>query len=178
MTQKSTKIIAVMSAIVFLVCMSMTVIGFIVVTKQKEVYFGALKKKAESEAREISEKSLTVSLEKTKNERALLSSQILKDTNVIGLLSLIESLGKEQGVDLKTSSLNVEKIDQKFETLVVNLEVVGPYSSVTQILNLLEHIPYQATISSVQLERVEEGANGKWKGMFTLKVTKFKKNET
>lgn len=178
MTQKSTKIIAIMSLVIFLVSVSASIIGFVMVTKQKEVYFDALKKRAETETREVSQKGLIESLEKTKNERALLSSQILKDDDVIGLLSLIETLGKEQSVDLKTSSLNVEKIDQKFETLIVNLEVVGQYSAVTQILDLLEHIPYQATVSSVQLERMDEGVHGKWKGAFTLKITKYKKNET
>ncbi len=167
-----------MSIIVFLFSVSTSVVAFVMVTKQKGIYLEALKKRAETEAQVASQKSLIESLEKTKNERALLSTQILKDANVIELLSLIETLGKEQGVDLKTSSLNVEKIDQTFETLVVNLEVAGPYTSVKQILGLLEHIPYQASVGSVQLERMEEGKDGKWKGIFTLKVTKFKKNET
>lgn len=175
MTQKSTKIIAVISFIIFLVSFCTSVIGFVMVTKQKGVYGEALEKRAETEAREASQKGLIESLEKTKNERALLTSQILKDENVIELLSLIETLGKEQGTELKTSSLTVEKIDQKFETLVVNLEVVGPYTSVTQILGLLEHLPYQATVSSVQMERMDEGIQGKWKGVFTLKVTKLTK---
>jgi Tfp pilus assembly protein PilO len=177
MTHKSTKIIAGVSAVIFCVCMSMIVVALFLVTKQKHEYLDSLKKRNEEEARMESNKRLLESLEQTKSERALLATQILQDADVIGLLSLIGTLGKEQGVVLTTSSLNVEKIDQKFETLVVNLEATGSYTAVTKMLSLLEHIPYQASVSSVQLERTGEGEEGKWKGVFTVRITKFKKNE-
>lgn len=177
MSHKSTKIIAAISLVIFLLSFSASAVAFVVVLKQKALFIESLKKQAETEARSESQKGLEEALQKTKSERALLSSQILEDTNVIELLSLIETLGKEQGVMLTTNSLNVEKIDKRFETLVVNLDVIGTYTQVMYMLSLLEHIPYQSTVASVQLEREDEGEDARWKGNFVLKVTKFKKNE-
>lgn len=178
MSHKSTKIIAVISVIIFLVCVSLSVTAFVIVRKQKSEYLEYGKKRAEAEAQEILQKGLSEALLKTKDERTFLTLQILEDDDVIELLSLIETLGKEQGVTLTTSSLNVEKIDRKFETLAVNLEVNGSYASVMNMLNLLEHLPYQSSIFTIQLERQGDESQDMWKALFSLKVTKFKKNET
>src|SRR5690606_5770932 len=99
-------------------------------------------------------------------------SRILEEEEVINFLALVETLGKEQGVELTTSALTVQPLDNVFEYLVMNVQIKGGYESVTHLIALFENLPYQSTLGKLQIRR-EEG--GVWIAQFELRVTKFKK---
>ena len=94
---------------------------------------------------------------------------MLKDEEVINFLATIEELGREQHVELKTSRLQVDGIDDTFEELVVEITITGSYDSVLHMLSLFETFPYQSYVSIFTDNQVS------WSGNFTIHVTKFKK---
>ncbi|MCF7857631.1 MAG: type 4a pilus biogenesis protein PilO [Candidatus Pacebacteria bacterium] len=119
--------------------------------------------------------AVTRSLEDSQHERESLTTRILKEEDVIDFLTSIESIGKDKGVSFKTNSLTVQKINDTFESLVVDIGVRGQYASVLYVLKILEHIPYQSSIGSVQIHKEEGGEYPVWSGTIKLNVTKFKK---
>lgn len=113
----------------------------------------------------------------TEEERAEVASYILPSEDVIDFIELIEALGVEQGTELNIQSLSASPLGGEFEKLDLVISVSGSYESVTYILKLLETLPYQSSISQMQL-RAAGGNQGtsNWTGSFTLRVTKFKES--
>jgi hypothetical protein len=175
MVQKRTKIIAGIGAAFFIACAAAYALFFFVVSNHKEQFVAQSVERAEAKSRHETLSALMRTLDDTQEARKELFTRILKEEDVIDLLALIESIGNEQGVTLKTNSLTVEPIDATFEALVVDLNVEGTYASVIHVLKLMEHLPYQASVTKVQLLR-EQPENGPfWKSTYEVRVTKFKK---
>ena len=172
MLHRSTQVIIIISALFFIVSIVACVGFFFLISKQETILREKMLAQGEAEAHQNSLKSLIRTLADTESERTSLHTRILKDENVVDFLTLIESLGKEQGVALTTKSLTVEPITAQFETLVVNVIVEGSYESVVHMLKLFEHIPYQSTMGTVQ---ILSGGDTQWQGVFQVRVTKFKK---
>jgi len=175
MLHKSTKIIAAISGIIFIVSVGAWARFLYKVVEQKSVFAERNIEYAQEKSHQKALETLAHTLDDTKSARESLNTRILKDDSVIDLLALIESIGKEQGIELSTNSLSVQPIDDIFETLVINVSVKGPYDSVIYMLKLLEHIPYQASVEKVQVGKEGEVSNAVWNGQFEVKVTKFKK---
>ncbi len=175
MRPKSSKIIAGISSILLILSFVVLGIFYSMVAKQKVAYVNSTKERIEAEARKTSLETLVKTLDETKEERALLMSRILRDEQVVDFLSLIETLGREQGAALKTNSLNSVSLNDTFESLVISITVEGSYDAVMQVLKLFEHLPYQVVISSVRIENEDGVGVLSWKGSFEMSVTKFKK---
>lgn len=142
--------------------------------KKSELYV----KSQEEAKQELHKKSLTTlteALDISKEEREFLLSRILKEEDVIEFLTLVETVGKEQGVSLTTNSLTVQPINSSFETLVVNISVEGAYPAIVHTLKLFERLPYQVTISTVRLEKMGDGNGSLWRSAYEIRVTKFTK---
>lgn len=123
-------------------------------------------------------KSLIELADRTRAEREEMSSLILADEDVISFLTLIENIGSEQGVGLKTASLNVSAIDTLLEELSINVTIDGSYNSVMHTLKLFENLPYQSRISKMTVSQASaDGGTGGWSITFTVHVTKFKKHD-
>ena len=170
----NTKIIAALGGVLLIVSVGACVLFFYRVTEQRVLLQNKVSERAVAKARQSSLTELTKTLEDTKVARESLISRILSENGVVDFLTLIESIEKEQGVEIKTDSLTVEPISEVFEKLVVNISVTGSYTSVVHVLKLLEHLPYQSSLRKVSIGREDRSANV-WKGMFELSVTKFKK---
>ena len=172
----NTKIIATIGGVLLLASVGACVLFFYTVTEQRVLLQNKVSERAIAKARHSSLTELTKTLEDTKSARESLISRILSENGVVDFLTLIESIEKEQGVQIKTDSLTVEPISEVFEKLVINISVSGSYASVVQVLKLLEHLPYQSSIRKTSIGR-EERSTDVWKGMFEISVTKFKKYE-
>ncbi len=109
----------------------------------------------------------------TVTERESLKEFILTDEEVVDFLSLIETIAKEQGVSIKTGSLEVVPQSDLFEELKMTLVVEGYRAGVVHALRLFEALPYRVSVESVALVR-SEGMEA-WQGTFDLRVTKYKK---
>ena len=110
----------------------------------------------------------------SEQERAQLSSYVLREENVIDLLSLIEAVAEEQGVDLSISGLTVSDINGAFENVHITVEAEGSKASVLHILAMLENLPYQSSVRSVDITTSADFGGTRWKGTFSLLVTKQK----
>ena len=174
MMRKNTKVIVILGILFFIVSIVMYVLFFTIVSNHKKQFTALSIERATIQSHQKLLKELTQTLEETKHEREIIKDSILKEENIIDLLTLIESLGKEQGVSVITNSLNVTPINATFETLVVTVGVEGSYGAVLHILELFEALPYQSTINKVQITHTEEGIST-WKGLFEIRVVKFKK---
>lgn len=170
MLRKSTKIFTLVSTICLVV--SLLVYGFFLhaVSKQKAEHLAHAEARAEAGAHKKSLQDLMRVLDETSVERESLKERFVKEEGVIDMLALIESLGEEQGVTLTTNSLNVQPLNDYFETLAISIAVEGEYARVLNVLSLLETLPYQVAIYNTQVSRIETGV---WRGVFDVRITKF-----
>jgi len=171
MVHRNTKVIAAISALLFIASAAALGVFSLMLVKQKALYAERSLERAQERARQESVQALLQTLDDTKDARESLSTRILREEDVIDLLSLVEALGRENAAPVETDSLTVEPLDDMFETLVVHLNVTGSYASVLRMLTLLEALPYQATISAAHLSAEGDG----WGGELELRITKFKK---
>ncbi len=172
MFHKNTKFITIATTLFFLVAVSVFSAFFFIVTKQKAHFHEKNVERAEMQAHQDSLTTLMRTLGDTEVERLSLRTRIVQDEDVVDILALIESLGKEQGVLLTTNSLTVAPVNNLFETLVINVSVEGSYQAIIHTLKLLEHLPYQSEVGRVQMEN-KQGT--RWGGSVEVRVTKFKK---
>jgi len=172
MIRKSTKIITTVSAVTLLVSVAVYIIFLGVVANQKEAHIVVAEERIETKAHQESLQKLTETLKETEGERTALLTRFIKEEDVIDVISLVESLGNEQGVVFTTNSLDVMPINDTLESLVISMKVEGDYTRVHKVLTLLEHLPYQTIITRAQIQ--ESGDVG-WVGVFEIQITKFKK---
>jgi Tfp pilus assembly protein PilO len=174
MVRKTTKTFAGISGICFVISVVVFVAFFITVSGQKVNHISHAQERADAKAHKESLQTLMQVLDETKTERESLFTRFVSEEEVIDFLALIESLGKEQNLELATKSLNVSPINEHFESLDIGLEIEGTYSQVMTMLSMLEELPYQVTILNVQLQQNDDKT---WSGMFGINVTKFVKHE-
>ena len=175
MIRKSTKIITTVRMLTLFTSVVIYTVFLGVVANQKETHIDLAKERIETKAHQESLQKLMETLEETEGERAALLTRFIKEEDVIDVLSLVESLGNEQGVIFTTNSLNVVPINDALESLVISMKVEGNYVRVHKVLSLLEHLPYQAIITKAQ---IQESTDDEWVGVFEIQITKFKKHET
>jgi Tfp pilus assembly protein PilO len=172
MRYKSTKIIAVVGLLFFIV--AGIALGTLVkiIANQKVQFVEMSSKRSAEKSHQESLATLMKVLDETMDDREIILSQVLREEDVIDYLARIESLGKQSGLQVRTDSLTVTPINENFESLIVKISVEGPYGAIEHILRLLEYLPYHSYVSAVSFTRQE---NGLWSGAFEVKATKFKK---
>lgn len=143
-----------------------------VIWNKKTAYIELYRTNHELKDQSSSINTLKRDLEETATEREALKKRIIADEAVIDFLALIEAIGSEQQVELTTNSLSVQPLTGPFETLVVRMEVKGDYEAIMHILTLMEQLPYQSVVTSVQMSAYEEG---EWTATYEVQVTKYKK---
>ncbi len=175
MIHTRTKIIAIISLLFLASAVTVYGIFLWVLAGHKEQLAEERRWVAEAASQEQAFSKLEETLAASAADREKLKGFILKDDEIIELLSMIERTAKEENVALSTDSLIVEAKDETFETLIVSLTFQGSFNSVMQIIQILEVLPQQSRISKVELVTTKEDGIQTWQGSVTLKVTKFKK---
>lgn len=174
MVIKRTKIIGVVSAVSFFGSLAL-LIGFIVLLRTSEAELAERKIQiAEMQNNEQALSSLVRLVEETTTERGEIVSRILHEEDVIDFLALIEELGREQGVELNTTSLNVASVDNLYDELQISVSVTGSRASVIHMLKLFETLPYQSYISRARISQTSGAEANAWSGTFAVHVTKYK----
>lgn len=172
MLHRNTKIIAITSALIFVVSVAAFVGFSFFVWHKKQAYVEMFAAQSQYGERESAYRLFEDTYAKLEDDRTFLDSRIIDDAQIIDLLALVEAVGREQGVTLTTSSLSTTPLKDIFETLVVRMEIKGSYESVLYTLMLLEQLPYQVLIPNVQMTANE---NGTWTSNTEVHITKRKK---
>ncbi len=118
--------------------------------------------------------SLARLVDGSKSEREQLYSYLLQEEDVIDFLSLIGLLAEEQNISLDISELSVTDLSSVFEELSMAININGEYVSVFHMLTILETLPYQSSIRSVNITGPKGPNSGGWTGEIVLVVTKQK----
>lgn len=175
MIHARTKIIAIISFSLFIVALLGYGTFFWVVEGHKEKLAEERLRVAEADAKRGALSTLEATVLASAEDRAKLNEFILKDEEIIELLSLIERTAKEQGTVVTTDSLTVSPIDDTFERLQVNLNVDGSFDGVMRMLRIIEALPQQSDIPRVGFTKYDEEGVVGWQASIDLQVTKFKK---
>lgn len=112
---------------------------------------------ADTKAKEKVYKDLSTLVEKTKNDREMLTHFVLTEDETGTFLTDIERIGTTQGVTLTTNTLNViEGVDAP-DQLLVQFGIDGKEAAVKKMLTIFETLPYHSQISTLNFESDEQG---------------------
>lgn len=174
MITKHTKIIGIIALPTFIV----SVVGYGVlsyVILEREAELNEQQQRSVNAQAHVQELVLLKrTAEESNAERAQLESYVLRDEAVIDFLSLIETIGREQGTVLTTQSLDVTAREGQFEELRIEIGISGTYENIVRALRILETLPYQTHLSSLDFSRGSAGDGTVWSAKTTLFVTKFR----
>lgn len=127
----------------------------------------------QTESQELS--NLSRLLEETEDEREELRSYVIRQSDIIDFLALIEELGSSHGATVTTASLNVIEGNDSFGELHVSIRADGTKSAVLHVLELLETLPYKSHVSRASLtETGGQRGTSFWTGTFDVVVAKHK----
>ncbi len=84
-----------------------------------------------------------------------LESVVVAKDGDIHFIESLETLGKEQGVDLSIVSVD-ESQGAKFNNLVFRIAATGSWERLVHLVNLLELMPYKTAIQSVAFNLPED----------------------
>ena len=165
-----TKVIGILALIFMFVCAGALGGSLFVISHLAGALYDQQVENATIETHEAELDALLRLVEETAEEREELDAYVLAEEDVVTFLSLLGTLGREQGVLLETKSIKSNDVGGVFEELSIETTMQGSYDSVLYTLALLESLPYQSRLESVALA---EG-NGVWQSTLTLYVTKHK----
>lgn len=174
---KSTRVIAVIGG---LLCLGSIFLywGFFHLVEQHKIHLEEMRDThARIEQNRDTFTALVARLDETRGERASLQKRLLTEEGVIDFLTLIENVGREQQVLLKTNTITIHPINEVFETVVINLSVEGAYPALVKVLTLFEYLPYQVSIRNVQFSAMEGEKKDTWSSTYDIEVTQFKSHE-
>jgi len=94
-------------------------------------------------------------------EREQLKSFILSDEkDTIALLSELDRIAQNQGVQLATQELQVKEKKGRFNTLSMRLKISGTEANVLRLIRMLEVLPYHGEMSSLSFDRRHDDTTG------------------
>lgn len=156
----------------------------IVNTKESAVTLADSLSKEKLKRREL--EIIRQNIKSTLNDNNRLASIFVPYEGVVDFIQLLESLGKDSGLEISTD--RVESIDSEElrasnkEIISISLKTEGSWRSTERFLNYLENLPYKISIHSVSFTHEDSGdsefdsktgARGLfWKGSIELKVFK------
>lgn len=105
--------------------------------------------------------TLVSTVRDTEEERATLAGFILEDErDTIELLSTLDTIAKEQSVELTTRELRENEVEGSFNTLLLGYEINGQEAAVIRMSEILETLPYHGHVTSFMVERTIDEATG------------------
>lgn len=179
MVQRKTTFIAVVSTVICVLTIGLCVGFAFIVAEHKRTLVDNLTAVATAEEHRKSLDALVAITKSSFEERASLRTLLLEEEKIIEFLGLIEDLAREQGVGIETSNLTVAPLGA-FEEFTLTLNLTGSYEAVLHVLKLLETVPYQSSISRLQLmqgagsEGVASGIGGEWGATVDMHITKYR----
>jgi len=104
-----------------------------------------------------------------------IESSFINSDSLVVFLEEIEALGKEAGVELKLSSVAIEKKDG--DILNLNINTIGHFRDIYSFMLVVEQLPYKISFNRSHLRKIEgeDENSGLWNGSFSLGLLSFKK---
>ncbi|PIR82497.1 hypothetical protein COU20_01690 [Candidatus Kaiserbacteria bacterium CG10_big_fil_rev_8_21_14_0_10_59_10] len=131
--------------------------------QQRSAYALALaeSKRAESSASTVARTEALI--RDTAREREALEE--LVRTDVLTALEIIEEAGASAGVAVSIGGASVAEAGrgELLRSIAVVASAEGSFSALMHTLSLFETLPFLSAVESVTLERVGEGAAGRWR---------------
>lgn len=151
MNSKKTKIILLISFMVFAITTGFFVFVQMEIEKIKTESV-SIKQRIEEKRQAIDTfNSLKKNTSDIKDEGDKINSFFIKRDEVVGFLNEIESLASTTKTKISIKAVDDKKMSQDNSMISVSLNAEGTYSSVHQLIRLLEEMPYQTEIQSVNL---------------------------
>jgi|GEM_PF-4723455 len=97
----------------------------------------------------------------TQKERDQLDALAVSKDGAANFISAIENEGRSVGIKLEVGNVLITSKEGLFDTLSLNLQATGDFTSLSRFLKLIETIAYASSIKSVVIERKDE-KSGLW----------------
>lgn len=153
MNPRRTKTILSVWSIIFLLTTSFFVLMFLEVEKIKIETDNLNQKIIEEKKASDSFNSLVRTVENIKENSEKISKFFIKKEEVVNFLDKIESLASDTNTQISIQSVTEKKIPEGGSLISVGISAQGTYSNVNYLIRMLEELPYQTEIQSVNLSK-------------------------
>lgn len=154
--QSSTKKIAIVSVLIMLVTAAVVTWLWLVVGENAKVLQKQVALIENARATAALQEATRELAEATAEERTTLRSFVLHENDTISFLTRIESLAEWKGLEIITDSLQIERTEGLFDTLNLNLSIVGDKTQILQMIETLESLPYHSHITMMTVRYNKE----------------------
>lgn len=130
------------------------------------------------------EKLLAEALDRLKKEKDIINTVFLKEDDIVRLIKILESIGDNSGVVLKISSI-LPSSDKELKPKI-SFVADGSFEQLFTYMEMLENIPYLATIDKVSLQKIQGAKadksdykpllNSSWQALFSVHLESYEKN--
>jgi Tfp pilus assembly protein PilO len=120
-------------------------------------------------AQESTMRQLQRIAEESESDRVTLDERFLaSEGESIEFLNLVETLARDAGLQIETENLQTTDGDDANSTvLTASFTFTGAYQTVTGFIEVLENLPYLATISTVSLTNENQS---QWEASVTMRI--------
>lgn len=153
MNPKRTKIILATWSIIFLLTTSFFAFAFLKVEKIKIETAKLNQEIVEEKIASDSFSSLLRTVENIKENSEKVGKFFIKKQEVVNFLDKIESLASTTKTEISIESVTEKKNPEGGSIISVGVNVKGAYSNVNYLIRMLEELPYQTEIQSVNLKQ-------------------------
>lgn len=103
--------------------------------------------------------SATLSLKKTIREieadQSALDTHFIKNTEIIGFIKFIESLGTLSSTKLSIDNAEALETSAKKPVLSISIQAEGSFQNINHLILLIENMPYETSITQVSMMRIQ-----------------------
>jgi hypothetical protein len=161
---------AIMATLYCLTLVAVLVVAILFTRAEQDEYRTLRTTLAEHTAKEAAFNEVARIVDSTKDDRTLLASHFLTESDTIAFMAEVESMAAILGIKLVTNELAiVPKTDTTQAQLKVGFAFSGSAQSVETFIETLEALPYHSQVPALSLQRAKNGAGQQ--GSMTLLVT-------
>ncbi len=174
MAKHPTKIqnVTIVAGVLFVLFGGVYAAAFYFVKKEVGQSSLILEQSAQADMRRANLQTFKKTLEETANKRSELDALFLTPEDVIDFIGNIEGWGTAIGVKTTLSGLR----EEGGKSLSFSVQAEGTFERVMNFIELLENIPYDAHINSVNLVNQGGGdskSGSSWRGTFSVRVDSY-----
>lgn len=175
------KILITLISAIFLSSVVVSVFIYIQTSKNITETSQNIKEIKEQESRDSQAKSLESLVERTEDTVDTLKKYLLPDSDIVHLVEVLESLGRETKTSVNITALEAEDSSSldygAINKVKAHIEVSGSWDGVLAFMTFVESLPYKSTISNVTLRKSEiseKQKNSNWGLSFNIDILKIK----
>lgn len=176
MMHKKTMIVLSVYAVVAGILVSAYAFFILHIQNKEERTADIIAKVADLEGQNSQLSDLKEILGKIEDKKEILNNVFIDSKNIVNFLESLEEMGRISGASVQVENINESETENElFQTLALDLSILGDWDDVYHFFALLENFPARIAVDRVQIGLTDDKSGRVWEG--TAHVTALERLE-